>query len=45
MMSHATFRQLEVFEAIARLDGAIDVEYYRGGGILPTVLRRVARED
>jgi aconitate hydratase len=33
------------FEAIARLDGAIDVEYYRGGGILPTVLRRLARED
>jgi aconitate hydratase A / 2-methylisocitrate dehydratase len=32
------------FEAIARLDGAIDVEYYRGGGILPTVLRRLARE-
>jgi aconitate hydratase len=33
------------FEAIARLDGAIDVEYYRGGGILPTVLRRLARES
>jgi aconitate hydratase len=32
------------FDAIARLDGAIDVEYYRGGGILPTVLRRLARE-
>ena len=32
------------FEAIARLDGQIDVEYYRGGGILPTVLRRLARE-
>jgi aconitate hydratase len=31
------------FEAIARLDGAIDVEYYLGGGILPTVLRRLAR--
>jgi aconitate hydratase len=30
------------FGAIARLDGPIDVEYYRGGGILPTVLRRLA---
>jgi aconitate hydratase len=32
------------FEAIARLDGPIDVEYYRSGGILPTVLRRLATE-
>jgi aconitate hydratase len=32
------------FEAIARLDGAIDVEYYRAGGILPAVLRRLATE-
>ncbi|HET8785140.1 MAG TPA: aconitate hydratase [Candidatus Limnocylindrales bacterium] len=32
------------FEAIARLDGAIEVDYYRGGGILPAVLRRLARE-
>ena len=32
------------FEAIARLDGPIDVEYYRQGGILPTVLRRLAVE-
>ncbi len=30
------------FEAIARLDGPIDVEYYRSGGILPAVLRRLA---
>ena len=30
------------FAAIARLDGPIDVEYYLGGGILPTVLRRLA---
>jgi aconitate hydratase len=30
------------FDAIARLDGPIDVEYYRQGGILPTVLRRLA---
>jgi aconitate hydratase len=32
------------FEAIARLDGPIDVEYYRSGGILPAVLRRLAAE-
>ena len=31
------------FEAIARLDSAIDIEYYRHGGILPFVLRRLAR--
>ena len=30
------------FETIARLDGAIEVDYYRGGGILPAVLRRLA---
>ncbi len=30
------------FEAIARLDGPIDVDYYRAGGILPAVLRRLA---
>ena len=30
------------FTAIARLDGPIDVEYYRHGGILPAVLRRLA---
>jgi aconitate hydratase len=32
------------FETIARLDGAIDVDYYRQGGILPAVLRRLAAE-
>ena len=30
------------FETIARLDGPIDVDYYRQGGILPAVLRRIA---
>jgi len=29
------------FEAIARLDGPIEVDYYRQGGILPAVLRRL----
>ena len=32
------------FEAIARLDGPIDVDYYVGGGIMPVVLRRLAAE-
>ena len=32
------------FEASVRLDGAIEVDYYRNGGILPTVLRRLASE-
>jgi aconitate hydratase A / 2-methylisocitrate dehydratase len=31
------------FRAIARLDGEIDVTYYRNGGVLQTVLRRLAR--
>ena len=34
-----------MFETIARLDGPIDVEYYRAGGILPAVLRRLATES
>ncbi len=33
------------FGAIARLDGPVDVDYYRQGGILPAVLRRLARGD
>ena len=32
------------FRAIARLDGPIEVEYLRQGGILPAVLRRLARD-
>ncbi len=30
------------FEAIVRLDTPVEVEYYRNGGILPTVLRNLA---
>jgi aconitate hydratase len=30
------------FEVICRLDGPIEVDYYRHGGILPAVLRRIA---
>jgi aconitate hydratase len=32
-----------VIGAIARLDGPIEVDYYRQGGILPAVLRRLAQ--
>ncbi len=32
------------FEVICRLDGPIEVDYYRAGGILPAVLRRLAAE-
>jgi aconitate hydratase len=32
------------FTVIARLDGPIEVEYYRQGGILPAVVRRLARD-
>ena len=30
------------FEVLCRLDGPIEVDYYRAGGILPAVLRRIA---
>ncbi|MEI8333443.1 MAG: aconitate hydratase AcnA [Chloroflexota bacterium] len=33
------------FEVIARLDGPIEVDYWRQGGILAAVLRRLARES
>ncbi len=33
------------FEAVARLDSGIEVEYYRNGGILPTVLRGVLKNS
>lgn len=33
-----------VFSAIARLDTPVEVEYYRHGGILPAVLRRILQE-
>jgi aconitate hydratase len=31
------------FSAIARLDTPVEVDYYRNGGILPAVLRKLAR--
>ncbi|MCL4509646.1 MAG: aconitate hydratase AcnA [Bacteroidetes bacterium] len=33
------------FEAVARLDSYVDVEYYMNGGILPTVLRQMLKGD
>ena len=33
------------FRAVARLDGEIDVRYYANGGVLQTVLRRLASQD
>ena len=33
-----------VFTAVARLDSSIEVEYYRNGGILQTVLRHLLQE-
>ena len=33
------------FEVDCRLDGPIEEDYYRQGGILPAVLRRIARES
>ena len=32
------------FEAIVRLDTELEVEYYRNGGILPTVLRKLLKD-
>ena len=32
------------FRVVARLDGEIDVNYYRNGGVLQTVLRRLASD-
>jgi len=33
----------KTFRAIARLDSAVEVNYYRNGGILPTVLRSLLK--
>jgi aconitate hydratase len=32
------------FDVIVRIDGDVELEYYRNGGILQTVLRRLAKE-
>ncbi|MDF2726373.1 MAG: aconitate hydratase, partial [Paenibacillus sp.] len=33
------------FQAIVRLDSMVDVDYYRNGGILQTVLRQLIKES
>jgi aconitate hydratase len=33
------------FKAVVRLDGPIELDYYHQGGILPAVLRRLAKES
>ncbi len=34
--------EVKTFDVLCRLDGPIEVDYYRQGGILPAVLRRIA---
>ena len=34
----------KTFDVTCRVDGPIELDYYRNGGILPAVLRRLARE-
>ncbi len=38
-------RGVRRFEVVVRLDGPIELDYYRQGGILPAVLRRLAKES
>ena len=33
-----------MIDVLCRLDGPVEVEYYRQGGILPAVLRRLAAD-
>ena len=35
---------VKTFTVIARLDTPVEVDYYKNGGILPTVLRNLARQ-
>jgi aconitate hydratase len=32
----------KTFEALVRIDTPVEIDYYRNGGILPTVLRKLA---
>ena len=34
-----------IFEALSRIDTPVEVQYYKNGGILHTVLRRIVREQ
>ena len=42
VVAHADDGQETSFSTVARLDSDVDLEYYRNGGILHTVLRRIA---
>jgi aconitate hydratase A / 2-methylisocitrate dehydratase len=42
--AHADDGAMSSFEVTCRIDGPIELDYYRNGGILPAVLRRLARE-
>jgi aconitate hydratase len=42
--AHADDGATIVFEVTCRIDGPIELDYYRNGGILPAVLRRLARQ-
>jgi aconitate hydratase len=33
------------FDVIVRLDSMVDIDYYRNGGILQTVLRQIMKES
>jgi aconitate hydratase len=35
----------QIFEAVARLDTPVEVEYYRNGGVLHTILRRMVQQQ
>ncbi|MBM4185079.1 MAG: aconitate hydratase AcnA [Gemmatimonadetes bacterium] len=45
VVAHAENGTTKRFQALVRLDSDIDVEYYRNGGILQTVLRKMARGE
>jgi aconitate hydratase len=34
----------KTFSAVVRIDTPVEIDYYRNGGILPTVLRKLAKE-
>jgi aconitate hydratase len=44
VMARADDGRSTTFQATCRIDGPIELDYYRNGGILPAVLRRLARD-
>jgi aconitate hydratase len=45
VVARADDGQSKTFDVLCRIDGPIELDYYRNGGILPAVLRRLARES